>query len=393
MLVAFILLIISGCFIIYTYFGYAQILRLLAKQRSAITVAKTPPVPISSLPSIAILVCAFNEAQRITAKIDNCLALDYPIDKLRVVVISDGSTDGTNDLVQNHPSQRVSLINAPKRQGKASCLNLGMEHIHEDIVIMVDVRQKLSPNAARDLVRHFRDPAVGAVTGQLQLEPADDAQDNGSFSSGISRYWRHELQLRKTEALVHSVIGVTGAIYALRRRNFHPIPHSTILDDVLIPMNVIMDGYHVRFEERALAFDQTSTHPAEEQRRKVRTLAGNFQLLAIRPELLNPRQNPVLWMFVSHKVMRLLVPVALLIAIISSAALLGVHWLFALSFWTQIAAYTISLLPEKYFRYIALGPLRAIRTFVHMHWYVILGFYEYMTNTNAHIWSMSLGKR
>ncbi len=319
------LLVCSGCFVIYTYFGYSRLLQFIAKRRTPSTIATTETTDRDHVPPIAILICAHNEERRITRKLDDCLQLDYPDEKLRIVVVSDGSTDATETLVRNYPDPRISLVVSPARQGKAACLNLGMAQIHEEIVLMLDVRQTLSPNAARALVRHFHDPAVGAVTGKLQLEPSSHAAGHRSFGEAVSQYWRHELHLRQTEAMVHSVIGVTGAIYALRRAAFRPIPPGTILDDVLIPMNAVMDGYRVRFEEGALAFDHASTHPAQEQKRKIRTLAGNFQLLALRPELLSRQKNPVLWMFLSHKVMRLLVPVALLIAIAASAALHDTH--------------------------------------------------------------------
>ena len=387
--VSLALLLLSGIFVFYTYFGYGLALRLIARRRAAGTDAHAPCTAEDDAPPIAVLICAFNEANRITKKLENCLNLDYPDGRLRVVVVSDGSTDETEDLVRNYPDSRVSLVVASDRQGKAACINLGMEHICEEIVLMADVRQTLSKNSARKLVRHFCDPNVGAVTGKLQLQLPLGSDSDGSYGRGLSQYWAHEVQLRQTEAIVHSVIGVTGAIYALRRSAFRPIPPGTILDDVLIPMNAVMDGFRVRFEEHAQAFDQASTDPLQEQRRKIRTLAGNFQLLALRPGLLSWRQNPVLWMFVSHKVMRLLVPLAMLVAIVASGALYDAHWLFAFCFWGQIATYAVSVIPERKFRYVAIGPVRAARTFVHMHWYIVLGFYEFMSNSSAHIWDVS----
>ncbi|MGI9423656.1 MAG: glycosyltransferase family 2 protein [Hyphomicrobiaceae bacterium] len=386
--VALALLLLSGVFVFYTYFGYGRALSLIAR-RCPNVADELPPTSDDDCPPLAVLICAFNEAHQITGKLDNCLGLDYPNGKLRIIVVSDGSTDETDERVRNYDDPRVSLISAPSRQGKAACINLGMEQIHEEIVLMADVRQELSANSARALVRHFSDPSVGAVTGKLQLQLSDGPGSERSYDRGVSQYWEHEVRLRQTEAVVHSVIGVTGAIYALRRSAFQPIPPGTILDDVLIPMNAVMDGFRVRFEARAMAFDHASTSPLQEQRRKIRTLAGNFQLLALRPELLNWRQNPVFWMFVSHKVMRLLVPVAMLVALVASVALYDTHWLFAACFWGQIAAYVASLVPERIFKTIAVGPIRSARTFVHMHWYVVKGFYEFVANRNAHIWNVS----
>lgn len=387
-LIAVALLLLSGIFVAYTYFGYERVLRWIAKGRPAVSALQSP-MSDNDCPPIAILICAFNAAHQIKRKLENCLSLDYPAEKLRIIVVSDGSTDETEALVRTYPDPRVLLIVAPKRQGKAACINLGMEQVGEDIVLMADVRQTFSANSARDLVGHFADPSVGAVSGKLQLELADGPDREHSYGKGVTQYWQHEVRLRQTESIVHSVIGVTGAIYALRRSAFRAIPAGTILDDVLIPMNAVMDGFRVRFDERALAFDRVATSPLQEQTRKIRTLAGNFQLLAQRPELLSVHRNPVFWMFVSHKVMRLLVPVAMLVALVASLVLHEAHWLFATAFWGQVALYAASLVPEELFGLIAVGPLRSARTFVHMHWYVVRGFYEFVTNRNVHIWDVS----
>lgn len=384
--VALALLIWSGAMVLYTYYGYSKILQWLATRQQP-----TKPLSLkdSDLPNLTVLICAHNEAAQIIRKLDNCFELDYPSNKIRVLVVSDGSSDATNRKVQDYPDQRVSLLVAPRRQGKAACINLGFQQISDDFVLMLDARQMLSANAARDLICHFSDPTVGAVTGKLVLELTEGPGSGRNYDKGVSNYWSHEVRLRQTEATVHSVIGVTGAIYALRREAFRPIPSGTILDDVLIPMNAILEGYRVRFAAEALAFDKASNDPQQEQRRKIRTLAGNFQLLCLRPELLNWRKNPVFWMFLSHKVLRLLIPIAMLTALICALALYNVNFLFALMFWGQVLAYLTSVIPEHLFKSFAFWPLRIVRTFVQMHWYVVMGFFEFVLNKNVHIWVVS----
>ncbi len=381
-----VVLVLSGILIAYTYIGYPLLLRLSVRLRGA---RYEPPALLmdEQCPSVAILICAHNESDRIGKKIENCLSQDYPGEKLRIVIVSDGCTDSTNDQVLAYSNKNVTLVENPARSGKATCLNLGMEKIDEDVVILADVRQRLSRDAARRLVSHFEHPDIAAVSGELRFETSTSGDDD--VEQDVSTYWRYEVALRRAEAAANSVIGVTGALYALRRSAFSPIPDGTILDDVLIPMNAVLSGHKVKFDSEAVAYDQPSTHPGVERNRKVRTLAGNFQLLALRPQLLSPRRNPAFWLFLSHKVLRLLVPLAMLAAFVSNAFLATTNAFFLATFVAQIIAYAVAALPETYFNIVSNAPFRLIRTFVHMHWYVVLGLKEFIVNRKAHLWNVS----
>ena len=381
-----VVLVLSGILIAYTYIGYPLLLRLSVRLRGA-SYDPPPLLEDDRCPSVAILICAHNEAHQIDRKIENCLAQDYPREKLRIVIVSDGSTDSTNDQVLAYSNKNVTLVENTARSGKATCLNLGMEKIDEDVVVLADVRQRLSPDAVRRLVSHFEHTDIAAVSGELRFETSSSGNDNAE--QDVSTYWRYEVALRRAEAAANSVIGVTGALYALRRSAFSPIPDGTILDDVLIPMNAVLSGHKVKFDSEAIAYDQPSTHPGVERNRKVRTLAGNFQLLFLRPQLLSPRRNPAFWLFLSHKVLRLLVPLAMLAALVSNAILAVANNFFLATFVMQIAAYLVALLPETYFNKVANAPFRLIRTFVHMHWYVVLGLKEFLVNRKAHLWNVS----
>jgi biofilm PGA synthesis N-glycosyltransferase PgaC len=379
-----ILLAVSCVVVLYTYAGYPLTLRLISRVVGT-SAASPPDLSDADCPPVVILVVAHNEAPRIERKIEICLGQDYPPEKLRVLIVSDGSTDETVEAVRNYPSDRVSLIDSQERSGKAAGINLAMSQIDEDFVVLADTRQRLSPSAVRNLVEHFADDSVGAVSGELRIE----VEDESWLSHGVSWYWNFEIRLRQLESAVHSVVGVSGALYALRRAAFTPIPERTILDDVLIPMNVVMSGYRVKFEARAHAIDGPVTDLARERTRKVRTLAGNFQLVALRPQLLNPARNPIFVQFVSHKLMRLLVPLAMLAALLSCAVLTSYHWLFAVLLAGQLAGCALAVLPEKTSGPFSIGPIRAVRTFVTMHWFVVLGFKEFLTNRNAYLWDVS----
>ena len=255
----------------------------------------------------------------------------------------------------------------------------------EEVIFFNDARQRLDPDALKHLVESLSDPAVGAVSGELMFEK-DDAS---GFGEGVDAYWRYEKFIRRTESQIDSVVGATGAIYAIRRECFQPIPPQTILDDVLIPMQVVMQGRRVLFDGRALAFDRPSQHVAQERARKVRTLAGNFQLLRLRPAVLLPWRNRILFEFLSHKVARLLAPLGLLGTLVSSAWLAPVSAFFAAAFVVQAVGYALAVWGGT----TAVGRrsrlARIAHAFVALNWFVVLGFAQFASNRQSHLWTTS----
>jgi poly-beta-1,6-N-acetyl-D-glucosamine synthase len=302
----------SVAFVLYVYFGYPLIITLWKR------IAGKPVHKASYEPMVTLVVVAYNEKANIRKKIENCLSLDYPSDRLEIMVSLDGPTDGTEVLMFKLACQGVQLLYSPKHKGKATAINNAAEKARGEILVFVDARQTLDQHAIRELVANFADPTIGAASGELILV---DAQ-NREASDGVGLYWRYEKFIRARESAVHSVMGVTGAIHAIRKTLFRPLSEGTILDDVAIPMSVVLAGGRVIFDSSARAFDQVASHPEMEYRRKVRTLAGNFQLLAIMPRLLLPWRNPVFFQFYSHKIARLFVPYGLLLMYVSNIFLL-----------------------------------------------------------------------
>jgi cellulose synthase/poly-beta-1,6-N-acetylglucosamine synthase-like glycosyltransferase len=186
------------------------------------------------------------------------------------------------------------------------------------------------------------DPRVGGVSGELLLD-CESGDDGSTIGEGVGLYWRYEKWLRRHESAIGSILGSTGAIYALRRDLWRPLPADTLLDDVLAPMRAVLSGARVVFEGTARAYDRVSTGAPAEFRRKTRTLAGNYQLLRLEPRLLVPMANPVWIQFVSHKLGRLIVPYALCVILVSSAALAGTHWTYAVALVGQLAFYGLAL--------------------------------------------------
>jgi cellulose synthase/poly-beta-1,6-N-acetylglucosamine synthase-like glycosyltransferase len=290
----------------YVYVGYPAVAWLRAR------VAPRPHTRELIEPLVTVVVVAWDEADRIEARIQNLLALDYPAARLDIVVASDGSTDETVPRARRY-SDRVTVRSLQPRRGKTAVLNDVIPSVRGDIVVLADARQRFEPGAVRALVANFADPVVGAVSGELMLSAGTTATANGACF-----YWRYETFMRRYESRSDSTIGATGAIYAIRRRLFQPIPEDTILDDVLIPLRIVRQGYRVLFDPNARAIDGPSTTPRQEFARKTRTIAGTFQLFSREGWLLNPFSNRIWFATVSHKGLRLAAPL-LQVAVLACA--------------------------------------------------------------------------
>jgi poly-beta-1,6-N-acetyl-D-glucosamine synthase len=354
---------LSAAFVVYVYAGYPVLLHLWARRRSALASAAAADSwtfaaaqaarPIrAKLPGVSIVIAACNEGPRLSDRIENLRSLDYPPARRQIVVVSDGSTDNTPEVIRRF-SGSVDFVSVP-RGGKALALNAGVATAKFDILVFADARQLFAPDALRQLVAPLADPTVGAVSGELLLDCESALFDNrrsdpdrrripdagveaverrthgerrrsfaSSIADGVGMYWRYEKQLRRLESVVGSTLGATGAIYAMRRALWQPLPADTILDDVLAPMRVVLAGHRVVFNESARAFDRAPDDADAEARRKVRTLAGNYQILWLEPRVLLPWRNPVWFQYMSHKIGRLAVPYGLLAILSTSIALAG----------------------------------------------------------------------
>jgi biofilm PGA synthesis N-glycosyltransferase PgaC len=264
------------------------------------------------LPSVTILMAIRNEEMHLPAKLRNLTQLNYPADRLQVVVVSDGSTDASNNILAAWENPARSVVTLTEHQGKATALNRGLAAAHGDVIVFTDARQTIASEALKILVANFADPTVGCVSGELMI-----GQGEAAAAQGVGLYWRMEKKIRHWEGIAGSTVGATGALYAVRRNLISTLPLGTILDDVYIPLQVVRQGQRVVFEPRALAFDPLTPNPKQEFRRKLRTLIGNYQLLQLAPWILT-RPNPLRLQFVCHKLLRLLVPFALIGMLVST---------------------------------------------------------------------------
>ena len=334
-------------------------------------------------PTVSIVVVAYNEAASIEARIENLLALDYPARRLEIVVGSDGSTDDTVERARRYERFGVRVHAFSRRSGKPAVLNLLVPHLSGEIVLFADARQRFEASTLRAIVADFADPAVGAVSGELMLDASEGTAHAGQ---GAALYWRYEKVIRSSESLADSTVGATGAIYAIRRALFVPIPDDTLLDDVLIPLRIVQQGYRVIFEPSARAFDRTSATASQEFARKARTIAGTFQLFARERWLLDPRRNRLWFATLSHKGLRLLLPVlhaGALAANVAAAALWPYHWLLA----AQIVFYGAALAGAAQRR-----GSRRFRIFTVPYtlcllcWADVVGFYRFATDRQPVTW-------
>lgn len=317
---------ISIAGILYTYAGYPLLLWLLGKRK--------PVLRRPFYPTVSLILAARNEERNLPRKLESLRNLDYPRHLLQIVIASDGSTDGTDGLLQNAPDVTAVLLHPGV--GKAEAINQAVRQATGEVLVCLDVRQSLDARALLELTACLADPEVGAVSGELQLE----SEPGQSSTDGLGIYWKLEKLTRKLESATGSVVGVTGALYAMRRDLFQPIPRGTLLDDVLIPMQVARAGKRVIFHPGAVAWDRLFAEPGKEFGRKVRTLTGNYQMLQLAPWLLSPR-NPLLLRLISHKLLRLVVPLLLITLFLASTLMRTPIYRLALAL--QIIFYGLAL--------------------------------------------------
>jgi poly-beta-1,6-N-acetyl-D-glucosamine synthase len=307
-----IILILGLCgVVLYCYFGYPVLIALLAKLSPKGVQRK------DIYPTVSIMISVHNEEDVIERKIRNLLELDYPAEKLSIYIGSDGSTDRTNKIIESFSDHRIHLSIIPTRQGKPATLAHIVEQSRSEILVFNDARQTLDKDAIKRLVENLADPHVGCVSGELVLS------SDGQTAKGINLYWEYEKLIRNWEAQVHSMLGATGAIYAIRRELFVPVPASVVLDDMYIPLKIIEKGYRAIFTPRALAYDRAADNPQEEYRRKTRTLYGNYQIFKLFPGLFNPLKSPVAIQLFSHKFLRVVMPFVLIVIFMLSWAAQG----------------------------------------------------------------------
>lgn len=340
---------------------------------------RRPSEPLA-LPSVSLVVAAYNEADVIGSKVENSLALDYPAERMEIVIGSDGSDDGTDAIVAACTDKRVRLAGSTQRTGKVGVLNRTIPTASGEIVVLSDANTMIDRAAIRKLVRHFADPKVGCVCGRLRLyNPKQSDYEE-------SAYWVYESFLKLHEGKRGAVMGANGGIYAIRKSLFTQLPPNTIVDDFVIAMCCLQKGFKVVYDPEALAIEETTEDYAKERIRRVRIAAGNFQSLGLVGDLLHPRFGFAAFAFFSHKLLRWLVPFLLAFLLLANITLLHRPFFQAtlaaqlLFYWLAVIGYAVRL-PGP------IGKLASIaRYFVEMNLGMAQGFVRYVRRTQKATW-------
>lgn len=371
----------SLLFIFYTYIGYPLWLLFRKTFHSNLLFMNEE---VRDLPEVSVIIAAYNEEKNISRRIDNVSRQNYPQNKIQIIVVSDGSTDGTVIELSKLNMKNVNVIELSENKGKAVALNYGIAAAKGEIAIFADVRQLFDPGAITYLVKTFSDHNVGCVSGELIFLQNDES----SVQAEIGSYWRYEKWIRKMESATGSVVGATGAIYAIRPKLYRPLPQGTLLDDVLTPMNIVMQGYRCIFNPSAVAYDIISKDLAQEWKRKVRTLTGNWQLLCFLPSLLIPWRNPIWGRFLAHKIYRLLVPFALFTFFLTS--ILSQGFFYNIATFIQIIFYTLAFLGKIFPVARNNRLINLVYFFMVMNAAVVTGFWKCVTGQCNDVWQSKL---
>ncbi|MFK7893665.1 MAG: glycosyltransferase family 2 protein [Granulosicoccus sp.] len=321
---ATVLFHVAVVFCLYTYIVFPLILHVLARLRTKArdSLAAGSAVPSlepgnsrQPLPTISVVIAVYNEEASLHRKIASLDALTYPPHLMQCIFVSDGSTDGSVTILNQACASKADwqVLVSEQAAGKPTALNRGVSTATGEILVFMDARQSVSSSALEVMTKRLSDNDVGVVSGELVLGNA-----GGGDAREVGLYWRYEKWIRANESALYSTTGATGALYAIRREHYLPLPANTILDDFEIPVVLLKRGLRTVCESAARVYDEAESDSGREFLRKVRTLSGNYQSFIRHRWLFSPRENPVWWQFISHKVFRLLVPYAMMLAFVTS---------------------------------------------------------------------------
>lgn len=321
---------LSALAVSWTYLGYPLFIRWLARRKPR------PPQQAPIQPTLSFIIPALNEEAVIAEKLENLLELDYPPALREIIVIADGSTDRTVEIVQTYTGRGVQLLYQPERRGKIAAMNRAAPAARGEILIFSDANTFMEPGSVRALVRNFADPQVACVSGEKRIRPAAQVQ-----AEGESAYWRYEAALKRADSQVSTAIGALGEFFAIRRTLYRPLAEDSIIEDFVLSMQLVMEGWRVVYEPAAITWEAASPTLRGEWLRRVRMAAGGFQAMQRLWGLLSPRYGLIAFQYLSHKVLRWLAPLFMLLALGTAAAL--TRWPFyRLCWWGQGLFYALA---------------------------------------------------
>lgn len=375
--------------VFYTYVGYGILLYFIIKVRRILGIKRTQKINPHFEPEVTLFIAAFNEKDYVEAKMKNSLALEYPKDKLKILWVTDGSDDGTDQIAAQYPEAEV--LHRPERNGKIGAMNRGMHHVKTPIVVFCDANTMLGKESIRRIVNLFKDETVGCVSGEKRI--FDKASDTAS-GAGEGIYWKYESTLKKWDAELYSVVGAAGELFAIRTPLYQEVEKDTLLDDFMVSLRVAQQGYSIQYDPEAYAIESASANVKEELKRKVRISAGGIQSVVRLRSLLNIfKYGTLSFQYISHRVLRwTITPLCLLLMLPLNAAIalqegLFTPALFPILFWLQLLFYSMAL--TGWFlenRSTRIKILFIPYYFFIMNLSVFLGFKRYLSNQQSVNW-------
>lgn len=384
----FISALFWSCFllVIYTYIGYGILLRLLLGIKRWRTKNNyLERIDSNNLPNVTLLVAAYNEADCIAQKIHNSLALDYPPDRIKLLFVTDGSSDETPNIVSQYP--QIQLLHTAARSGKIAAVHRSMAYVTTPYVVFTDANTLLNPDAIQQIVRHYNNPKVGAVAGEKRVQ--SEAADSAS-GAGEGFYWRYESTLKKWDSELYSVVGAAGELFSIRTSLYEAVPPDTIIEDFYMTLRIAQQGYRVIYEPLACATELPSASSGEELKRKIRIAAGGWQAISRLLPLLNVFKYGVLsFQYISHRVLRwTITPLALLLTFLLNIPLAyfvgGLYtWLFIAQMLFYFLAFMGYLLEKKK---VKIKAFFIPFYFVMMNYAVFAGFARFGRGSQSVVW-------
>jgi cellulose synthase/poly-beta-1,6-N-acetylglucosamine synthase-like glycosyltransferase len=375
--------------VVYTYVGYGILLYLIIKIRRLFNIGGEVVIDAGYEPEVTLFIAAYNEKNYVENKMNNSLELDYPKEKLNIVWVTDGSDDGTPDLLKGYPNTTVHHLDA--RNGKIGAMNRGMEFVKTPIVIFSDANTNLGKESVRRIVNLFSNPTVGCVSGEKRIV---NKQSDVASGAGEGLYWKYESALKKWDAELYSVVGAAGELFAIRTELYRHVEKDTLLDDFIISLRVAQDGYTIQYDPKAYAIETASANVKEELKRKIRISAGGIQAIVRLKSLLNIfKYGTLSFQYISHRVLRWTLSPLCLVLLIPSLFVLAYHdgilnfGLYTILFWLQLLFYAAALVGwfmEN--RSTRIKILFIPYYFFIMNVSVILGFFRYINKTQSVNW-------
>lgn len=376
--------------VFYSYIGYGLLIYFLVMMKRVFFKKKAPGLMPDFEPEVSLIISAYNEEDFIEKKIQNSLELDYPAEKLRLLMITDGSNDKTTDIIRNYP--QIQLLHQSERRGKVAAMNRAMKHIQTPYVIFSDANTLLNQACVKEMMKHYANPKVGGVAGEKKVLSGNQGETAGA---GEGLYWKYESLLKKLDSEFYTVVGAAGELFSVKTALFHEASENTIIEDLVQSLQICKEGYLISYEPMAYATETASVSMQEEQKRKIRISAGAFQAMVILKGIFNVFKYPLLaFQFISHRVLRwTLSPLCLVILLISNLGIVyeGGGWFYRLSLLSQVLFYVMAWTGWLFANHNQqIKGFYVPYYFLFMNLSVFLGFIRFIRKRQSAIWEKAV---